>query len=57
LNIENNYKDTFVQSDLVHFIVEWASIKYSFHVKTILDNINIQAHLLEEDGIDQYITH
>jgi hypothetical protein len=50
LNVENEYKSKFVHQDLVHFIVEWASIKYSFDVKMIMKYINTQAHLLEVDG-------
>jgi hypothetical protein len=41
---------TYVHSKLVHAIVMWASAKYLLTVSDIMDNINIQAHLLEADG-------
>jgi hypothetical protein len=48
----NEFMGTYVHSKLVSAIALWASAKYYLIVSEIMDNINLQAHLLEVDGND-----
>jgi hypothetical protein len=44
-NVGNKFKGKYVNSELVHFICEWASIKYAFIVRDIMDSINGLVHV------------
>jgi hypothetical protein len=43
-------RGSYVHPLLVNYIAIWASAKYAVTVSEIMDNINIQAQLLEKDG-------
>jgi hypothetical protein len=45
INVGNEFKGKYVNKDLIHFICEWASIKYAFKVKHIMDTINGLVHV------------
>jgi hypothetical protein len=40
VNVDNESKGQYMHKELLHFILDWASIKYSFVVKHIMDSIN-----------------
>jgi cell division protein FtsB len=44
---------SYVDQRLINYIAFWASPKYAVQVGKIMDQINIQVHLLEVDGNDQ----
>jgi hypothetical protein len=47
--ISHVIKDKYIDSDIDRFVLKWTSIKYSFSVAAIMDNIRIQVYLLQDD--------
>ena len=44
LKIANDYRGVYIHPDLIHFVAQWVSIRYSFAVKHIMDQINDKVH-------------
>jgi hypothetical protein len=51
VNVRNDLKGKYVSSDLIHFIIECISIKYSFIVKNIIDAINDKNYVILNNQI------
>ena len=53
----NSVNGYYIHPSLVHFVAEWCSIKYSFQVAEIMNNINQELHLRNislEQKIEEY---
>ena len=44
LKIANDYRGVYIHPDLIHFVAQWVSVRYSFEVKHIMDSINDKVH-------------
>jgi hypothetical protein len=53
VNVGNEFKGKYVHRDLIHFLCEWASIKYAFRAKHIMDTIDDIVHVeLKKDNLN-----
>lgn len=44
LGYDNDTRGQYIHPDLIHFVAEYCSVKYSFYVKHIMDSINNSIH-------------